>query len=63
MRKFSQILYIGLVKPMLFLFPADDVHIFFLKVGRRLGKYKLVRIFFSKIWCYENQALEQNICG
>ncbi len=63
MRKFSQILYIGLVKPILFLFPPDDVHVFFLKVGRMLGKYESVRIFFSKIWSYENRALEQNICG
>ena len=63
MRKLSQILYIGLVKPILFLFLADDVHNFFLKAGRTLGRYKFVRNFFNKIWSYENQALEQNIYG
>ena len=63
MRKISRFLYIHILKPILFLFPADDMHDFFLRMGNKLGKYSFAKKFFRKIWFYENEILEQNICG
>src|SRR3989338_1182547 len=63
MRKISRFLYINIIKPILFLFPADDMHEFFLRIGRGLGKYAIAKKIFKKIWSYEDKILEQNICG
>ena len=63
MRKISKFLYINIIKPILFLFPADDMHEFFLRAGNKLGKYTSVKKIFRKIWSYEDKILEQNICG
>lgn len=63
MRKITQFLYINLLKPILFLFPADDVHEFFLYTGNKLGRYTFIKKIFKKIWAYDNTILEQNICG
>ncbi|MCX6752051.1 MAG: dihydroorotate dehydrogenase (quinone) [Candidatus Nomurabacteria bacterium] len=63
MRKISQFIYVNIAKPILFMFPADGVHEFFLRFGNKLGKRSLARKFFKKIWSYENKILEQNICG
>ncbi len=63
MRKFSRILYIHVIKPILFLFPADDVHEMFLRFGGKLGKHKWVRKSLRTIWSYEDKILEQNILG
>lgn len=58
-----RLIYKNIIKPVLFLFPADDVHIFFLKMGRFLGRCKTakwkVRILFS----YKNKILDQNVAG
>lgn len=63
MCKISQFLYIYILKPILFLFPADDVHEFFLNTGRVLGKSNLIKIFIKTLWSYDDKILEQNILG
>ncbi len=63
MRHVSQFLYVHILKPILFLFPADDVHDFFLKTGNMLGKHQLVNKFFKRVWAYDNDILSQKICG
>jgi dihydroorotate dehydrogenase len=63
MRKATQFLYIYLLKPILFLFPADSVHTFFLRTGHTLGKYSFFKKIFKSLWAYEDKSLEQNICG
>lgn len=54
-------LYKKIIKPVLFLFPADYVHTFFLKTGNALGRgvvyKKLTNYFFN----YKNKNLSQNI--
>jgi dihydroorotate dehydrogenase subfamily 2 len=63
MKKITGILYRRVIKKILFLFPADTVHAFFLDMGRWIGK----SIFFKKIlrmmWKYEDSSLEQIILG
>jgi hypothetical protein len=63
MKKITGILYRRVIKKILFLFPADTVHAFFLDMGRWIGK----SIFFKKIlrmmWKYEDSSLEQTILG
>ena len=63
MRRLSGILYIYIIKPILFSFPADDVHELFLRFGGKLGKYKWVKKFLRTIWSYEDGILEQKILG
>ncbi|MBP6060836.1 MAG: dihydroorotate dehydrogenase (quinone) [Candidatus Pacebacteria bacterium] len=63
MRKISRFLYIHIVKPILFLFPADSVHEFFLRTGKIFGGCDLIKKIFKKIWAYEDPSLEQNICN
>lgn len=56
-------LYQKILKPVLFLFPADDIHNLFLKTGRFLGGSRFVKNFTRKIFSYENEILSQNILG
>jgi len=48
---------------VLFLFPADDVHTFFLKTGNFLGRNKILRKITKKVFSYKNNILSQNILG
>ena len=57
------ILYKKIVKPILFHFPADDVHNFFLKRGRLLGSLKSSKWLARKILSYKNDILNENVCG
>ncbi|HUC88747.1 MAG TPA: dihydroorotate dehydrogenase (quinone) [Candidatus Paceibacterota bacterium] len=57
------ILYRNILKPILFLFPADDVHDFFLKAGRFFGKSNFIKFLVCKTLLYKNTALEQKIAG
>jgi dihydroorotate dehydrogenase subfamily 2 len=63
MQKISQFLYIHIVKPLLFLFPADNVHEFFLLMGKKLGKSTLIKKLLEEAWSYEDEILEQKILG
>ncbi len=63
MRKITRFFYVYMVKPILFLFPADAVHEFFLKTGNILGRYNFIKKILTKIWSYSDPILEQNILG
>ena len=57
------VIYRKIIKPILFYFPADDVHTFFLKMGRFLGKFSFFRWVTKNILFYKNKILNQNILG
>jgi dihydroorotate dehydrogenase subfamily 2 len=57
------IIYKKILKPILFKFPADDVHEFFLKQGRMLGNKKFARNLINKILPYKDSSLVQKING
>jgi len=63
MKTLTGIIYGNILKPILFLFPADNVHEWFLKIGRLMGKSKFDKYLIKKLWSYENPILEQNILG
>lgn len=56
-------IYRTILKPILFKFPADDIHHLFLKTGRVLGdnhkSLKVLNYFFS----YQNSTLKQEVSG
>ena len=56
-----KILYKKVLKPVLFLFKADDVHSLFLKVGNFLGRFEIMRKITKKIFHYENKILNQKV--
>jgi dihydroorotate dehydrogenase len=56
-------IYRKIIKPILFKFPADDVHHFFLSAGSFLGRYKFTRKFLKRIFKYKNDVLKQNVLG
>lgn len=56
-------LYKNILKPILFLYPADKVHTLFLKMGHFMGKIPVKRWFFGKIFKYENEILNQKVLG
>ena len=61
MRKITRFVYTHILKPILFLFPADSVHEFFLTTGRFLSRHNSVKKLFQKLWNHEDPSLEQNI--
>ncbi len=56
-------IYKKIIKPVLFLFPADDVHHLFLKVGRTLGKFSFFRWKMNFLFSYKNKILNQKVLG
>jgi len=56
-------IYRKIIKPILFKFPADDVHSYFLKVGRKLGKNKFSKWFLGNIFAYKSSILGQEKLG
>ena len=56
-------LYKNILKPILFLYPADDVHHFFLKSGYSMGQYKWVKSLLNFIIGYKNPVLKQEVSG
>jgi len=56
-----RLLYKKILKPILFLFPADDVHTFFLKIGNFIGGSNFFRFFTKKFLYFKNQNLKQKI--
>ena len=63
MKKFIKILYKNILKPILFLFPADYIHKIFLKLGFFLGRFKILKFITNKLFNYKNKSLEQNVLG
>jgi len=58
-----RLIYKIIIKRILFLFPADDVHVFFLKMGEVLGFFKFTKWLTKKMFYYENPSLSQNVSG
>lgn len=56
-------IYKKIVKPILFKFPADDVHTFFLKRGRFLGGFAFTKWVAKKILSFKNDNLNQEVAG
>ena len=56
-------LYQKIIKPILFCFPADGVHTFFLKVGSFLGESSFFRWITKKVFYFNNDSLKQKISG
>lgn len=54
-------IYKKIIKPILFKFPADDVHNFFLKTGNYFGDVDLIKDLLGKILVYKNPILNQKI--
>ncbi len=57
------IIYRKIVKPILFLFPADKVHTHFLRVGNFIGRFQIKRWSLEKILAYKNPILKQQVVG
>lgn len=57
------LIYKKIVKPILFKFPADDVHTFFLKRGRMLGSINFVKNIISKVLPYRDSVLIEKVAG
>jgi len=57
------LIYKKIVKPVLFYFPADDIHFLFLKIGNFLGRFPIPRLITKKIFCYKNNILNQKVLG
>jgi len=57
------ILYKKIIKPILFLFPADKVHAGFLRLGRFLGEIKIKKWVLEKTLDYKNQILTQPVAN
>ncbi len=58
-----KIIYKNFVKPILFLFHPDDVHVWFLKIGKLLGTNIFTKTLVSILFKYEDPVLEQKVCG
>lgn len=61
--KSNGFLYRNIVKPIAFLFDAEKVHKFFIKVGKILGKLWVGRKITRLNYYYKNKILHQNILG
>lgn len=57
------LIYRKIIKPILFLSPADDVHTFFLKTGRYLGKYPFAKSLVKGLFSYQNEILATKVSG
>ncbi len=57
------IIYRKIIKPTVFLFPADKVHDFFVKQGRFLGKSNFLKYIIKKLFSYNNKILETKVSG
>jgi dihydroorotate dehydrogenase subfamily 2 len=56
-------IYKKIIKPILFKFPADDVHTFFLNRGRLLGSIKFTRNLLGRILPYKDSVLKTKVSG
>ncbi|MDD3662438.1 MAG: quinone-dependent dihydroorotate dehydrogenase [Candidatus Pacebacteria bacterium] len=57
------VLYRNILKPILFLFKADDVHSLFLRMGRFLGGIKIKKWLINKILSYQGPSLNSQVLG
>ena len=59
MSRVTGFLYRNILKRILFLFPADDVHQFFLTLGRWFGRSSIVKRITAWLWRYDEKILER----
>lgn len=59
----SGIIYRKIIKPVLFNFPADQVHAMVLTLGRWLGSSGIARKFIGHLFSYHNKSLHINLAG
>lgn len=57
------ILYRHILKPILFRFPADDVHQWFLSIGEWCGRSVFIRWIIGKLLSYDDSRLNSEIAG
>ncbi|MFH1533756.1 MAG: quinone-dependent dihydroorotate dehydrogenase [Nitrospirota bacterium] len=57
------ILYITVLKPILFTFDPEKVHDFFIYIGRIIGSNPITRGLNALLFSYSNKKLEQKILG
>lgn len=62
-RKISAFVYQQFIKRILFLFPADIIHVLFLNFGKFLGKFSFFKWLISKAWSFKNPKLSQKVLG
>lgn len=55
--------YRNVLRPILFLLPADFVHFVFLKKGEILGKFYICRYLVKKVFDFEDKSLNLRILG
>jgi dihydroorotate dehydrogenase subfamily 2 len=56
-------LYKKIIRPILFLFHPDYVHVVIVQIGKQLGKFKLIQNILSYFFVYTNPILETKVCG
>src|SRR3989338_3003481 len=61
--KTNSVLYNKIVKPVCFMYDAEQVHNFFTKTGKFLGDHALTKKTISTLFNYQNKKLELNILG
>ena len=61
MKRITGAIYRHIIKPILFLFPVDDIHTLFLSTGRFLGRYRFTRAAIRSLWRYDDTLLVQSI--
>lgn len=55
--------YVNGLKKVLFLRDPEDVHDQMIRMGNRLGRFQITRLFTSLLFNYKNPKLEQTILG
>jgi len=63
MAKLIGSIYRRALKPILFLFDAEQVHDLFTNIGIFLGQYKTMRAITRRLFAYKNPRLEQTVLG
>lgn len=61
--KIIRFFYVYFLKHILFLFDPEDVHDFFVGIGKFLGKFKLTKLKTKILFSYQNKKLENEILG
>ncbi len=59
----TEFLYKYFLKPVLFLFPADNIHELFLRFGAVLSGSAIARNIIARLWRYQHPSLTQTIAG
>ena len=54
-------IYRQIIKPILFKFPADDIHNLFLKTGNIFGRENIIKKFFNSVFIYKDEILKQKV--